>query len=75
MKRRRKKLQEMQVRLPVHHQQPRTPEYDKLALRVANELSATPVKRVQFVGKTMSGLSRDIEHLVYICKAVPKDVQ
>lgn len=70
---RRQRLEALQVRLPVHVNQARTPELDNLALEAANKLSATPVKGFKFEGKTISQLATGIEYLVYSAKGTPKD--
>ena len=70
---RRQKLKAIQVRLPVHADQARTPELDSLALEAANRLSATLVKGFKFEGKTISQLATGIEYLVYSAKGTPKD--
>lgn len=69
---RRQRLEALQVRLPVHVNQARTPELDNLALEAANKLSATPVKRFTFVARRPSGISPIADNLEYRAWGTPK---
>ena len=68
---RRSKLKEMQICIPVHPYTTRSKEYDALALETANKLSATRIKRVKFEGKVSSAFSTSMDQLVYSCKGTP----
>lgn len=75
MAKRKYKLKELQVRIPVKRGFPRTQELDDLAYESAQELSATPVKRFRYLGTGYSAFSNEMRDLIYSAFGTPKEDQ
>lgn len=73
MAKRKHKLKEIQVRIPIRRGVPRTQQMDDLAYEEAQKLSATPVKRFQYVGTGYSVFSNDMRDLIYSAFGTPKE--
>lgn len=73
MAKRKYKLKELQVRIPVPMTAPRTQELDELAFEEAQKISATPIKRFKFLGAGDSPFSHSVRDMVYSAYGTPKE--
>ena len=73
MAKRKHKLQEMSITVPVLKDAPRDQAVDDLAFEAAQRLSATPVKRFSFVARRPSGISPIADNLEYRAFGTPKE--
>ena len=73
MAKRRYKLKELHVRIPVPHEARRTQELDDMAYEAAQRISATPIKKFKFLGAGGSVFSSDVKDMVYSAYGTPKE--
>lgn len=72
MAKRKHKLREISVTVPVLKDTPRDQAVDDLAFEAAQRLSATPVKRFSFVARWPSGISPIADNLEYHAWGTPR---
>lgn len=73
MARRKHKLKEMVVIIPLLKGIARHQEVDDLAYEAAQKLSATPVKRFRYVARRPSAISPIADNLEYRAYGTPKE--
>lgn len=73
MAKRKYKLKELQVRIPVPHSVVRSQELDDMAFEAAQRISSTPVKKFKFLGAGGSAFSSQVKDMVYSAYGTPKE--